>query len=128
PQRGYGNSCGKPESRTPGACDRGWQHLDDQAYEASDIQTLLGMLVDERVTKPDAIGVTGISYGGGITNELAFLRNQVRLPEGTLVPWTSPNGTPLSITAAWSRWGWSDLASALAPNGRCLETRAWRTG
>src|SRR5437764_13244603 len=31
-ERGYGNSCGKPESRTSPGCDRGWQHLDDQAY------------------------------------------------------------------------------------------------
>jgi hypothetical protein len=127
-QRGYGRSCGTPDSRTPGSCDRGWQHLDDQAFEGRDIQTLVGMLVDEGVVQPNAIGVTGISYGGGITNELAYLRDRVRLPEGTFMPWTSPNGTPLAVTAAWSRWGWSDLANALAPNGRFLETRAWAPG
>jgi pimeloyl-ACP methyl ester carboxylesterase len=124
-QRGYGDSCGRAGSRTPGACDHGWQHLDDLAYEARDIQTLVGMLVDQRVTRPDAIGVTGISYGGGVTGELAFLRDRVKLPEGNLVPWTSPAGTPLHVAAAWQRWGWSDLAYALGPNGRFLETKAW---
>src|SRR4051794_7888814 len=57
-ERGYGQSCGKPESRTSPGCDRGWQHLDDQAYEARDIQLLVGQLVDQGVTKPGAIGVT----------------------------------------------------------------------
>src|SRR4051794_11353542 len=126
--RGYGNSCGLPASRTPGDCDRGWQHLDDQAYEARDVQTLVGMLVDEGVFQPKAIGATGVSYGGGLSNQLAYLRDRVRLPEGSLVPWTSPNGTPLSIAAAWGRWGWSDLPSALAPNGRFLDTTSFTPG
>ncbi|MFL5839738.1 MAG: alpha/beta hydrolase family protein, partial [Thermoleophilaceae bacterium] len=39
-ERGYGNTCGKAESRTSPACDAGWQHLDDQAYEGRDIQYL----------------------------------------------------------------------------------------
>ena len=123
--RGWGRTCGTPDTRTPGACDRGWTHLDDQAYEARDIQYLLGLLVDQGVTKPDAIGVTGVSLGGGLTNELAFLRNQVRLPDAGFMPWTSPNGVPLSFAAAWSRWGWSDLAYALGPNGRWLEGKSW---
>jgi hypothetical protein len=127
-QRGYGQTCGKPESRTSPGCDAGWQHLDDQAYEARDIQTLVGMLVDQGVSQPNAIGVTGISYGGGISNGLAYLKDRVRMPEGTLVPWTSPNGTPLQINAAWGRWGWADLAYSLTPNGRFLETRKWKAG
>jgi pimeloyl-ACP methyl ester carboxylesterase len=127
-QRGYGNSCGKPDSRTSPGCDRGWQHLDDQAYEAHDIQYLLGLLTDEGVTKPGAIGVTGISYGGGITNILAFLKNRVRTPDGALIKWTSPNGTPLAINAAWGRWGWADLTDALQPNGRFLESKPWKVG
>src|SRR4051794_1717530 len=104
-QRGYGNTCGKLDSRTSPGCDQGWQHLDDQAYEARDIQTLVGMLVDQGVTQANAIGVTGISYGGGMSNQLAYLKNRVRMPDGTFVPWTSPNGTPLQIDAAWGRWG-----------------------
>jgi pimeloyl-ACP methyl ester carboxylesterase len=126
--RGYGNSCGKPESRTSPGCDRGWQHLDDQAYEARDVQYLLGQLVDERVTQPSGIGVTGISYGGGLTNNLAYLKDRVRMPDGALVPWTSPNGTPLRIAAAWARWGWADLTYSLTPNGRFMDTKKWALG
>src|SRR3954452_25238713 len=126
--RGYGNSCGKAESRTSPGCDRGWQHLDDQAYEARDIQYLLGLLVDQGVTQADALGVTGISYGGGVSNTLAYLRDRVRTPEGALVPWTSPNGTPLRLAAAWGRWGWADLTYSLVPNGRFLDTKKWRLG
>jgi pimeloyl-ACP methyl ester carboxylesterase len=126
--RGYGNSCGKPDSRTSPGCDRGWTHLDDQAYEARDVQYLLGLLVDEGVTQPNAIGATGISYGGGISSILAYLKNRVRLTDGKLVPWTSPSGTPLRIAAAWPRWGWADLAYALLPNGRFLDSKKWVLG
>ena len=40
------------------------------------------------------------------------------LPDGTLVPWTSPAGTPLRIAAAAPVIPWTDLVSAAAPNGR----------
>src|SRR3954470_19333859 len=50
--RVVGNSCGKPESRTSPGCDRGWTRLDDQAYEARDVQYLLGLLADQGVTQP----------------------------------------------------------------------------
>jgi pimeloyl-ACP methyl ester carboxylesterase len=126
--RGWGLSCGKADSRTPGDCDRGWTHLDDHAFEARDVQTLLGMLVDQGVTQPQAIGVTGISLGGGLTTNLGYLRDRMMLADGRLVPWTSPNGTPLAIAAAWSRWGWSDLAASLAPNGRFRESVPWKRG
>ena len=124
--RGWGDSCGSLSSRMadPAGCASGWLHLADQRYEAHDTQYLLGLLVDEGVTKPDAIGVTGISYGGGQSVELAFLRNRVRqLPsQGSgFVPWTSPKGVPLSITAAYPRWPWSDLEESLEPNGRFLD-------
>jgi pimeloyl-ACP methyl ester carboxylesterase len=127
-QRGYGLSCGTPDSRTSPGCDRGWQHLDDQAFEARDIQYLLGLLVDQGVTEPNAIGVTGISYGGGMTNILSYLKDRVRTPEGALVKWTSPNGTALHIAAGWSRWGWADLSYSLTPNGRFLESKKWKLG
>ena len=39
---------------------------------------------------PDALGVTGVSYGGGTSLQLAVLRNRVRLLNGTTGPWTSP--------------------------------------
>ena len=126
--RGHGRSCGRPDSRTSPGCDRGWIHLADQRYEVRDTQHLLGLLVDQGVARADALGVTGESYGGGQTQLLARLRNRVRMPDGGLVPWTSPNGTPLAIKAGWSRWGWSDLVYSLLPNGRFLDFRAPRAG
>src|SRR5439155_1099767 len=60
--RGFGRSCGVPDSRTPD-CARGWQHLDDQRYEVRDIQQLLGILVDEGIAEADALGAAGASYG-----------------------------------------------------------------
>ncbi|MFL5822158.1 MAG: CocE/NonD family hydrolase [Solirubrobacteraceae bacterium] len=120
--RGFGNSCGGgPSADHSGACAKGYIHLDDSRYEARDPEYLLGRLVDERITKPRAIGATGISYGGGLSLELAYLKNRVRLPGGKLVPWTSPRGTHLRIAAAYPRWEWSDLTDALAPNGRYLD-------
>jgi len=64
--RGWGRSCGSPASReaTPG-CEKGWVHLADQRYEARDTQYLLGLLADQNIVKPNQVGVTGISYGGG---------------------------------------------------------------
>lgn len=121
--RGFGRSCGAPDSRTSPGCDSGWIHLADQRYEARDTQYLLGLLVDQGVTAPGAIGVTGVSYGGIQSLNLARLRNRVRRPDGSLVPWTSPNGVPLAIEAAYPRWGASDLTYALQPNGRFLDFR-----
>ena len=121
--RGFGNSCGTAASRTSPGCDKGWIHLADQRYEARDQQTLLGMLVDEGIAEPGALAATGISYGGGTSMQMAYLKNRVRLQDGSYAPWTSPNGTPLQLAAAWPRWPWSDLADALVPNGR-----TWLTG
>ena len=88
--RGFGRSCGKADSRTAPACDRGWLHLGDQRYEARDTQHLLGLLVDQGLVKPNRIGVTGISYGGLQTQMLARLRNRVRLQNGRFAKWRSP--------------------------------------
>ena len=124
--RGFGRSCGVPASRTAG-CERGWTHIADHRFENRDTQTLLGRLVDEGVARADALAVTGISGGGGRSVGLAFLRDRVRLPNGSLVPWRSPAGTPLRIAAAFPRWGWADLTNALIPNGR-LVADAWPSG
>lgn len=115
--RGFGNSCGAPESRTPD-CATGWTRLGDMRYEVRDVQTLVGQLVDEGVTDPRKIGSTGISYGGGFSTMLAFLKDRVRLPDGTYAPWTSPKGTPIALTAAWPRWLWSNGESIFTRNGR----------
>lgn len=124
--RGFGRSCGKPDSRTAPACDRGWIHLADQRYEARDTQHLLGLLADQGLVQPRRIGATGISYGGIQTQILARLRDRVRLTNGSFVPWRSPEGKPMRITAGWSRWGASDLLYSLAPNGRFLDFRGPR--
>ena len=122
--RGFGRSCGVPDSRTSPQCDRGWVHpVADQRYEIRDVQHLLGLLVDEGVTDPARVGVTGTSMGGSMTMQLGFLRDRVRNTDGTLAPWTSPAGKPMEIRAAYPRWGVSDLGYALIPNGRALDYR-----
>ena len=119
--RGWGNSCGTPSSREAAGCAEGWIRLADQRYEARDTQHLLGLLADEKLVKPRGIGVTGISYGGGQSIELAYLRNRVRLPDGEFAPWTSPTGKKMEVKAAFPRWPWSDLVDALLPNGRFVD-------
>jgi fermentation-respiration switch protein FrsA (DUF1100 family) len=126
--RGFGRSCGRPDSRTSPGCDAGWLHLADHRYEARDTQHLLGLLVDQRVARAGALGATGVSYGGIQTLNLARLRNRIRLPDGSFRPWTSPAGTPLAIRAAYPRWPGSDMANALQPNGRFLDFRTPRPG
>jgi fermentation-respiration switch protein FrsA (DUF1100 family) len=126
--RGFGRSCGRPDSRTSPGCDAGWIHLADHRFEIRDTQHLLGLLVDQGVAKPGALGVTGISYGGIQSLSLARLRNRIRLPDGSLQAWRSPAGMPLAITAAYPRWAGSDMAYALQPNGRFLDFRTPRPG
>jgi predicted acyl esterase len=118
--RGFGESCGSPASRLADAagCAQGWVHLDDVRYEARDIQQLAGLLADQGVVDGRRVGVTGGSYGGGVSLELAVLRDRIALPDGTLVPWTSPAGTPMRIAGAVPWIPWSDLVYALTPNGR----------
>jgi fermentation-respiration switch protein FrsA (DUF1100 family) len=124
--RGWGRSCGAADSRTSPGCNRGWIHLADHRYEARDTQHLLGLLVDQGVTRASAIGVTGVSYGGIQTLSLARLRDRGRMEDGSFVPWTSPAGTPLAITAGYARWPSSDMAYALHPNGRFTDFRTPR--
>ena len=116
--RGFGDSCGTTASRvdTPG-CARGWIQLADQRYEIRDTQYLAGMLVDEGLVKP-AIAVAGLSYGAGQSLELAVLKNRMRLPDGSLVPFVSPvRHVPMRVAAAYAMWPWDDLVTALVPNG-----------
>lgn len=121
--RGWGESCGTAASQqvNPTACANGYVHLDDYRYEARDVQYAIGLLVDEGIVNPNRIGVTGESYGAGVSLELATLRNRVMLANGRLVSWRSPNGTPLHIAAAATFAGFSDLVYALMPNGRTLD-------
>jgi fermentation-respiration switch protein FrsA (DUF1100 family) len=120
--RGWGESCGANDGKKLlTSCTNGFNHLMDDRYEVRDAQFLIGELADEGVAEPQRIGATGMSYGGGISMALAALRNRVMMPDGSLVPWTSPAGTPMAIAAAVPQWPWSDLAYALMPNGRTLD-------
>src|SRR4051812_3000885 len=115
--RGFGNSCGKPSASSPG-CEQGFTRLGDMRYEVRDFQTLVGQLVDQGVVDPQHVGASGVSFGGGFSTMLAFLKDRVRLPDGGYAPWTSPNGTPISLTASWPRWMWSNGESIFTRNGR----------
>jgi fermentation-respiration switch protein FrsA (DUF1100 family) len=127
--RGFGHSCGGgPTGFHSGPCGQGYIRLADTRYEARDTQYLLGLLVDQGIAKRGALGVTGISYGGGQSLELAYLRNRIRLPDGSFAPWRSPKGASLAIAAAWPRWPWSDLVDSLLPNGRFLDTQVAPAG
>jgi predicted acyl esterase len=121
--RGFGESCGSAASRLadPVGCAQGWVRLDDVRYEARDIQQLAGLLADAGVVDGQKVGVTGGSYGGGVSLDLAVLRDRVMLADGSLRPWTSPAGRPMRIAGAVPWIPWSDLAYSLAPNGRTLD-------
>ena len=121
--RGLWGSCGTPEARAanPVACAAGYIHLADVRYEVRDTQDAdrpAGRRAASRT--PRRIGVTGDSYGGGQSLMLAALRDRVMLPDGRLVPWRSPDGTPLQLAAAAPVIPWTDLVYAAAPNGRTL--------
>jgi predicted acyl esterase len=121
--RGWGKSCGKEDlaDLLTAACAAGYNHLMDTRYEVRDAQFLISVLADEGVTQPQQIGATGVSYGGGMSMALAALRDRTMLPDGSLVPWTSPKGTPMRLAAAAPQWPWSDLAYSLMPNGSTLD-------
>ena len=121
--RGWFDSCGSAQSRliSAPACANGYIRLDDDRYEVRDIQYATGLLVDEGVVDPGRIGATGESYGGGVSLQLATLHNRVMNADGSLSPWTTPHGTPLTLAAAAPVIPWSDLAYSLEPNGRTLD-------
>ena len=101
--RGFHESCGSPASFTAGgsACDNGYIHLMDDRYEVRDAQFFAGELADEGLVNGQKVGATGGSYGGGLSLALASLKDRVMMPDGSLVPWTSPtNHLPMRIAAA----------------------------
>jgi fermentation-respiration switch protein FrsA (DUF1100 family) len=128
--RGWAQSCGTPAARSGlpawADCSHGYIHLDDQAYEERDAQYLIGQLVDEGVVNPDEIGASGASYGGILSVQLAALNDRTRLPDGSLVPWVSPNNNlPLHIAAATPGRFYSDVPGSLIPNGSTLDYAAY---
>jgi predicted acyl esterase len=131
--RGWGNSCGGTDSkRTQPVCANGYNHLMDTRFEVRDAQEVFEALADQHATgggstegliDPQRIGVTGGSYGGGISMALAALkdRKMVQAGDGTLVPWVSDGGKAMRIAAAQPDIPWTDLAYSLQPNGHTLD-------
>lgn len=121
--RGWGKSCGKEDlaDLLTAACAAGYNHLMDTRYEVRDAQFLISVLADEGVAQPQKIAATGVSYGGGMSLALAALRDRTMLPDGSLVAWKSPAGTPMELAAAAPQWPWSDLSYSLMPNGATLD-------
>jgi hypothetical protein len=119
--RGFGDSCGSLASRTLPDCATGWVRLMDTRYEIRDFQHLAGLLADQGLAQPTRVGAIGESYGGGSSIMLATLKDRIMKTDGTLAPWTSPNGTPMAIAGATPTIPWSDLISSLTPNGRYLD-------
>jgi predicted acyl esterase len=122
--RGFGESCGTAASRASvpaGECANGFNHLLDTRYEVRDAQFFAGELADQGLVSPTQIAAVGGSYGGGMSMALAALKNRVMLPSGKLVPWRSPDGTPMSLAAAAPFVPWTDLSYALVPNGSTLD-------
>lgn len=121
--RGFDESCLTPGSRAadPTGCAKGYIHLMDQRFEIRDSQDLIGQLVDEGLVKPDRIAAIGTSYGGGHALSFAALKDRMPEPDGTLVPWESPNGTPIRLSVAVANVPPVDLPSVLAPAGSDLD-------
>jgi hypothetical protein len=131
--RGWGNSCGGEDpKRAQPVCAHGYNHLMDTRFEVRDAQEVFEALADraadgatngEGLINPQAIGVTGSSYGGGLSMALAALkdRKMVQDGDGTLVPWVSPGGKQMRIAAAQPDIPWTDLAYSLQPNGHTLD-------
>ena len=132
--RGFHASCGKDKSGytyltdlqcsdTPG--ERSWTHLADRRFEIRDFQFLTGLLVDAGLAGPRKIAVTGESYGGGQSWELALSQDMevswsCTTPADTncYSPWVSPGkGIALHLAAAVPLYTWSDLEDALVQNG-----------
>ena len=122
--RGFRESCGTADSQTAGgaACDDGYIRLMDTRYEVRDAQFFAGTLADEERIAPQRIGSVGGSYGGGLSMALGALKDRVMMPDGSLVPWTSPDdGDAMKIAAATPSIPWTDLVNALVPNGGTLD-------
>lgn len=104
---------GKPDYGDSPAC---LPQLDDVNYEVKDTQYLIGRLVDGSLLSADVgvapkrVGVEGLSYGGGQAWMLTRLNT-----------WRSPKGTKVRVAAVVAEISWTDLADALAPNGRARD-------
>src|SRR4051794_2864035 len=119
--RGWGASCGRALINDARCAGKGYIRLMHTAYEVRDAQYAFAQLADDGVIDPQKIAATGGSYGGGMSIALGALRSRTMLPDGSLVPWASPLGKPMSIAATLPEFTWSDLTTALTPNGSTLD-------
>ena len=120
--RGFGESCGTgggPRRRS-GRLREGYVRLMDTRYEVRDTQELAGLLADEGRIIGQQIGAVGGSYGGAMSMALAALRNRKMLPDGSLVPWTSPGGVPMRLGAPLPRSP-GPTSPTRSPNGSTLD-------
>ena len=115
-----------PSRADPRCASKGYIRLMHNAYEVRDAQYLLGQLADDGVIEPQKIGATGGSYGGGISIALGALRNRTQLPNGALVPWTSPLGKPMRDRRHVPEFTWSDLADGAEPERQLARLRRRR--
>jgi acetyl esterase/lipase len=115
-------------------CANGYNHLMDTRFEVRDAQGIFEALADRSATgatnnegliDPQKIGVTGGSYGGGLSMALGALKDRklikVSATQDSLVPWQSPGGKNMRIAAAQPDIPWTDLANSLQPNGHTLD-------
>ena len=81
-----------------------------RAYEVNDLQYLAGLLAEDPFfgVNPQRVVVSGASYGGGVT--------WLAMTDPT---WRSPRKRiSMRLAAAAPKYGWTDLAQSLVPNGR----------
>ena len=121
--RGFVRGNNTPGVTTDDQGSTGETQLDHRAYEINDYQELVSQLVDRGdlhpdgaktvEVAPDRIVTIGGSYGGGFS--------WMALTDPS---WTSRGGTPIKLAASAPKYGWTDLAYSLVPNGAHLEGRA----
>jgi ABC-2 type transport system ATP-binding protein len=94
--RGFGDSWGQV-------------NLSDVHIELGDLRSMIAQVIDREplALQADAVGIIGVSYGGGQT-WLSLLQPT----------FTSPNGATVVIRTVVPIVPWSDLLYSLAPNGR----------
>jgi dienelactone hydrolase len=100
--RGFVNADGRGST--------GETQLGHRAYEVNDLQYLAGVLAEDPFfgINPDRVVVSGSSYGAGVA--WLALTDPV---------WRSPRKRiKMELAAVAPKYGWSDLANALIPNGR----------
>ena len=82
----------RPQARRSPVCQNGYNHLMDTRFEVRDAQEIFEALADRAATgatagegliDPQKIGVTGSSYGGGISMALAALKNRKMIQPAT---------------------------------------------